>query len=410
MVYLPSENSTSSHNRLFALSAIGSSPSYTPDETVRNVPFNQALITNRELECISEAIANGHLTGDGEFTKRCQAWLEHQIGCKSALITHSCTAALEMAAILADVQPGDEVIMPSYTFVSTANAFVLRGAIPVFVDIRPDTLNLDETKVEAAITSRTKAIAPVHYAGVSCEMDTLMEIADRHNLLVIEDAAQGIMSTYKGRPVGSIGHLAALSFHQTKNIVSGEGGALLINDPRLLERAEIIREKGTNRSQFFRGEVDKYTWVDIGSSYLPSDLISALLWAQLEQSDYIQHRRHSIWQHYDEVFADLEAQQIVQRPGIPHDCQHNAHMYYLLLQNLATRTAVLAKLKSKGVQATFHYVPLHSAPAGAKYGRVSGDMTVTDDLSDRLLRLPLGGGMTMKEAEYVVSVVLEALG
>ncbi|HEY9631341.1 MAG TPA: dTDP-4-amino-4,6-dideoxygalactose transaminase [Coleofasciculaceae cyanobacterium] len=409
MIDLPSENLTSNENRLTALNSIAPPQIYKPSEAVRTVPFNKALITHRELESITEAIANGHLTGDGEFTKRCQAWLEQQIGCQTALITHSCTAALEMAAILADIQPGDEVIMPSYTFVSTANAFVLRGAVPVFVDIRPDTLNLDETKVEAAITPKTKAIAPVHYAGVSCEMDTLMDIANRHNLVVIEDAAQGIMSTYKGRPVGSIGHMAALSFHQTKNIVSGEGGALLINDPKLLERAEIIREKGTNRSKFFRGEVDKYTWVDLGSSYLPSDLISAVLWAQLEQAEYIQQRRHNIWQYYDEVFADLEAPQILQRPSIPDDCQHNAHMYYLLLQNLATRTAVLAKLKSKDVQATFHYVPLHSAPAGRKYGRVSGGMEVTDDLSDRLLRLPLGGGMTLKEAEYVVSVVLNAL-
>ncbi len=404
MVYLPLENSASS--RFVGLSI---AQPHTLEEPVQSVPFNKALITNRELECIGEAIANGHLIGDGEFTKRCQKWLEHQIGCQSALITHSCTAALEMAAILADIQPGDEVILPSYTFVSTANAFVLRGAVPVFVDIRPDTLNLDETKVEAAITSKTKAIAPVHYAGVSCEMDTLMAIADRHSLLVIEDAAQGIMATYKGRPLGSTGHLAALSFHQTKNIVSGEGGALLINDPSLLERAEIIREKGTNRSKFFRGEVDKYTWVDVGSSYLPSDLIAALLWAQLEQADHIQQRRHGIWQYYDNAFANLEAQQIVQRPSTPGDCQQNAHMYYLLLKDLKTRTAVLAKLKSRGVQAAFHYVPLHSSPAGEKYGRVSGDMAVTDDLSDRLLRLPMGGGMTLREAEYVVSVVLEVL-
>jgi dTDP-4-amino-4,6-dideoxygalactose transaminase len=404
MIYLPSENLTPSYSQPFALSSDISPSAFSPHETL-NVPFNKSLIAHRELECIGEAIANGHLTGDGEFTKRCQAWLKAQIGCHDALITHSCTAALEMAAILADVQPGDEVIMPSYTFVSTANAFVLRGAVPVFVDIRPDTLNLDEKRVEAAITPKTKAIVPVDYAGVSCEMDTLKAIADEHHLIIIEDAAQAIMSRYKGKPVGSLGHLATLSFHQTKNIISGEGGALLINNPHLVERAEIIREKGTNRSKFFRGEVDKYTWVDIGSSYLPSDLISALLWAQLEQADYIQQRRHEIWQRYHESFGDLEEQGWVQRPTIPEDCQHNAHLYYLLLQDLETRTALLAHLKSRGVQSTFHYVPLHSAPAGRKYGRASGNLTVTDDLSDRLLRLPLGAGITMKEANYVIAEV-----
>ena len=403
MVHLPLENVTSSPKMT------GVRPSVLPvrgaDEPPLHVPFNKPLITHRELECIGEAIANGQLSGDGAFTKRCQAWMESQIGCYNALLTHSCTAALEMAALLIDLQPGDEVIMPSYTFVSTANAFVLRGAVPVFVDIRPDTLNLDETKVEAAITDRTKAIAPVHYAGVSCEMDRLTAIAEAHKLFIIEDAAQAIQSRYKGNPVGSMGHLAALSFHQTKNIVSGEGGALLINDPRLVDRAEIIREKGTNRSQYFRGEVDKYTWVDIGSSFLPSDILAALLWAQFEQADYIQQCRHDIWQYYHESFAELEAQQIVRRPIIPADCQHNAHIYYLLLQDLETRTALLAYLKSRGVQATFHYVPLHSAPAGLQYGRVSGSMEFTDDLSDRLLRLPLGAGTTPSEAAYVVSVV-----
>jgi dTDP-4-amino-4,6-dideoxygalactose transaminase len=404
MVYLPSENLIPSNSQLFALNSDLSPLGFSPRETL-HIPFNKSLISHRELDCVGEAIANGHLTGDGEFTKRCQVWLEEQIGCHNALITHSCTAALEMAAILADIQPGDEVIMPSYTFVSTANAFVLRGGIPVFVDIRPDTLNLDETQVEAAITPKTKAIAPIDYAGVSCEMDMLRAIADHHDLIIIEDAAQAIMSRYKGKPVGSLGHLAALSFHQTKNIVSGEGGALLINDPRLMERAEIIREKGTNRSKFFRGEVDKYTWVDVGSSYLPSDLISALLWAQLEQADYIQQRRQDIWQYYHESFAELEEQGEVQRPTILEECQHNAHMYYLLLQDLETRTNLLAYLKSRGVQSTFHYVPLHSSPAGRKYGRTSGNLTVTDDLSDRILRLPLGAGMTVKEASYVIAEV-----
>jgi dTDP-4-amino-4,6-dideoxygalactose transaminase len=312
-----------------------------------------------------------------------------------------------MAALLADIQPGDEVILPSYTFVSTANAFVLRGATPVFIDVRPDTLNLDERKIEAVITAKTKAIAPVHYAGVSCEMDTIMAIAQEHQLFVIEDAAQAIATRYKDKPVGSLGHLAALSFHETKNVVSGEGGALLINDPKLLERAEIIREKGTNRSQFFRGEVDKYTWVDIGSSFLPSDILAACLWAQFEQADYILRRRFDIWNFYHQAFADLEAKEQAYRPSIPANCQHNAHIYYLMVRDLATRTALLAHLKHKGVRATFHYVPLHSAPAGLKYGRTSGQLEVTDRISDCIVRLPLGAGMSLKEAEYVAAVVQE---
>ena len=284
-----------------------------------NVPFNKPYMTGKELWYISQAHASGHLAGDGQFTKKCSAWLEQRIGCQKALLTHSCTAALEMAAILTDVQPGDEVIMPSYTFVSTANAFVLRGAIPVFVDIRPDTLNIDETKIEDAITPRTKVIVPVHYAGVSCEMDTIMDIARRHNLLVVEDAAQGIMSTYKGRPLGGIGHMAALSFHETKNIISGEGGALLINDPRFVERAEMIREKGTNRSQFFRGQVDKYTWVDIGSSYLPGEIVAAFLWAQMEEADAINKRRLDIWANYHQWFASLANADKVHRPAAPRE-------------------------------------------------------------------------------------------
>jgi dTDP-4-amino-4,6-dideoxygalactose transaminase len=356
---------------------------------------------------MGKAIANGHISGDGEFTKNCQNWLKKHVGCQNALITHSCTAALEMAAILADIQPGDEVIMPSYTFVSTANAFVLRGAVPVFVDIRPDTLNLDESKVEAAISARTKAIVPVHYAGVSCEMDMLRTIAEQHNLLLIEDAAQGILSRYKGRPVGSDGHLAALSFHETKNIVSGEGGALLINDDRLMERAEIIREKGTNRSKFFRGEVDKYTWVDVGSSYLPSDILAAFLWAQLEQADKIMEQRHAVWQFYHNAFAEVEQQGLVRRPIIPEDCEHNAHIYHLLVRDLETRTALLSYLKSNHIQATFHYVPLHSSPAGLKYGRVAGNLEVTEQLSDRLVRLPMGASISFKEAEYISAKVLK---
>jgi len=322
------------------------------------------------------------------------------------LLTHSCTAALDMAAMLADIQPGDEVIMPSYTFVSTANAFVLRGGVPVFVDIRPDTLNIDETLIEAAITPRTKAIVPVHYAGVACEMDTIMNIAKRHDLLVIEDAAQAVMSTYKNEHLGTIGHLGAYSFHETKNIISGEGGALLVNDTRFAERAEIIREKGTNRSQFFRGQIDKYTWVDIGSSYLPGEVIAAFLWAQMEEAPSITQRRLDIWHRYHEAFSPLEKVGKLRRPIIPDDCQHNAHMYYILLENLEQRTRVIARLKEQGVNAVFHYVPLHNSPAGKRYGRTVGEMQHTDNLSDRLLRLPLWVGMD--EAQDFVIEQLQA--
>ena len=367
------------------------------------IPFNKPYMTGKELWYISQAHASGHLAGDGQFTKKCSAWLEQRIGCQKALLTHSCTAALEMAAMLADVQPGDEVIMPSYTFVSTANAFVLRGAIPVFVDIREDTLNIDETKIEAAITPNTKVIMPVHYAGVSCEMDTIMEIAHRHKLLVIEDAAQGIMSTYKGRPLGSIGHMAALSFHETKNIISGEGGALLINDPRFAERAEVIREKGTNRSKFFRGQVDKYTWVDIGSSYLPGEIVAAFLWAQMEEADDINKRRLKIWATYHEGFESLEKAGKIRRPVLPQNCVHNAHMYYLLVPNLALRTALIERLKSKGIQSVFHYIPLHSSPRGQVGGRTVGDMKHTDGAGDRLVRLPMWLGLE----EHLTEIISE---
>jgi dTDP-4-amino-4,6-dideoxygalactose transaminase len=409
MVFNPPKNLSHSNGRVFGSSLATVAVPQVTGESQLTVPFNKVLTSNLELEYIREAIASGRTSGDGQFTKQCKTWLEQQTGCESALITHSCTAALEMAAILADIQPGDEVIMPSYTFVSTANAFVLRGAIPVFVDIRPDTLNLDESKIAAAITSKTKAIAPVHYAGVSCEMDAITAIANQHNLLIIEDAAQAICTQYKNKPVGSMGHLAALSFHETKNIVSGEGGALLINDPQLLERAEVIREKGTNRSKFFRGEVDKYTWVDVGSSYLPSDIIAAFLWAQLERSEYILQRRLDIWNYYHEQFLELEALGLARRPMIPDHCQHNGHIYQLLVKDLETRTALMADLKSKGIQSTFHYVPLHSAPAGLKYGRTSGSLAVTDRVSDTLVRLPLGSGMTHVEAEYVSRAVIEFL-
>lgn len=360
---------------------------------INSIPFNKPYMTGRELWYIAQAHTNGHLAGDGMFTKKCHAWLEARTGAKKALLTHSCTAALEMAAILADIQPGDEVIMPSYTFVSTANAFVLRGGVPVFVDIRLDTLNIDETKIEAAITPRTKAIVPVHYAGVACEMDAIMDIAQRHNLLVIEDAAQGIMSTYKGKPLGAIGHFGAFSFHETKNIISGEGGALLINDERFAERAEIIREKGTNRSQFFRGQVDKYTWTDVGSSYLPGEVIAAFLWAQMEEAQNITDKRIAIWHQYHEVLAPLEAAGKLRRPVIPDCCIHNAHMYYIILDSLETRSSLISHLKANGVNAVFHYVSLHSAPAGRQFGRVHGVLNNTEDISDRLLRLPLWIGV-----------------
>jgi dTDP-4-amino-4,6-dideoxygalactose transaminase len=372
-----------------------------------NIPFNKPFMTGKELQYISQAHADGHLAGDGEFSRKCHAWLESRIGCSRALLTHSCTAALEMTAILARIQPGDEVIMPSYTFVSTANAFVTRGATPVFIDIRPDTLNIDENMIEDAITGKTVAIVAVHYAGVGCEMDTILDIARRHDLLVIEDAAQGMGSAYKGRPLGSIGDLATLSFHETKNIISGEGGALLINNPDYSERAETIREKGTNRSQFFRGEVDKYTWVDIGSSYLPSDLIAAFLLAQMEEVESITQRRRAIWDRYHQALSDSEASGRLRRPVIPPHCEHNAHMYYLLLPDLEKRSSFIAHLKKRDIQSVFHYVPLHDAPMGRKCGRTSGDLSRTSDYSERLVRLPLWLGIE-PFLDDVIQCVLEA--
>jgi len=357
------------------------------------VPFNKPFLTGRELHYIAQAHVNSHLSGDGPFTKRCQAWLEQVTGCRKALLTHSGTGALEMAAILAGTGPGDEIIMPSFTFVSTANAFVLRGAVPVFVDIRQDTLNIDERLVEGAITPRTKAICVVHYAGVSCEMDPIMEIAARHGIAVIEDAAQGIFSRYNGRPLGSIGQFGALSFHETKNVISGEGGALLVNDPAGVERAEIIREKGTNRSKFFRGQVDKYTWVDVGSSYLPGEIIAAFLAAQFEEAEAITQRRLALWDRYHAWAEPYERAGRLRRPIVPANCTHNAHMYYLLLDDLADRTHFIESLKAKDIGAVFHYIPLHSSPAGMKYGRADGALPVTDDISDRLVRMPLWCGL-----------------
>jgi dTDP-4-amino-4,6-dideoxygalactose transaminase len=371
-----------------------------------NIPFNKPHTTGKELAYIAQALSSGHLSGNGPFAKKCCGWLEQRIGSQKALLTHSCTAALEMAAILSRVGPGDEVIMPSFTFVSTANAFVLRGATPVFVDIRLDTLNIDEAKIEQAITPRTKVIVPVHYAGVGCEMDAIMDIARRHNLMVIEDAAQGIIANYKNRPLGGIGHMAALSFHETKNIISGEGGALLVNDPRFVERAEIIWEKGTNRNQFFRGLVDKYTWVDVGSSYLPGEIVAAFLWAQMEDADEITRRRLAIWDKYHGAFADLETSGTVRRPIVPRECLHNAHMYYLLLADLERRSAFIARLKSKEIQAVFHYVPLHASPFGRDVGRAVGDMKITNRVADQLVRLPLWLGI---DDDLVVAEAIAAI-
>lgn len=367
------------------------------------IPFNRPYMTGRELLYISHAHSNCQLSGDGPFTKRCHAWLEEQSGATKALLTHSCTAALEMSALLLELQPGDEIIMPSYTFVSTANAFVLRGAVPVFVDIREDTLNIDERLIEAAITLRTKAICVVHYAGVACEMDAILDIASAHGLHVIEDAAQGIYSTYKGRALGAIGDLGCLSFHETKNIISGEGGALLVRDPEFALRAEILREKGTDRSRFFRGQVDKYTWIDMGSSYLPSELVAAFLAAQIEEGERITASRMALWDSYHAWAADHEANGILRRPIVPAHCGHNAHMYYLLMPTFECRTAFIEHMKERGIATVFHYIPLHSSPAGIRFCRTSGKLPVTDSVSSRLVRMPLWLGL-----EKVLDEVLSA--
>ena len=375
------------------------------------IPFNKPFTIGAELENIAAAVREGHLAGDGRFTRQCHRWLEQNLGAKRALLTHSCTAALEMAAILCDLQPGDEVIMPSFTFVSTANAFVLRGAVPVFVDIRPDMLNLDEKLAAKAVTPRTRAIVPVHYAGVACEMDALMALARARDLVVVEDAAQGVLAEYKGRKLGAIGHLGCLSFHETKNVISGEGGALLINDERFVARAEIIREKGTNRAQFFRGEVDKYTWVDIGSSFLPSEVIGAFLWAQLERAGEINARRVGLCATYREELAALEAGGLLRLPQAPPaGVTGNGHMFYVLLPDPAARARLIAHLKSLGIHSVFHYVPLHSSPAGRKFGRAAGPMTVTDDISGRLLRLPLYYGLDEADARRIAAAVRAFFG
>lgn len=375
----------------------------------RQIPFNRPYMTGKELFYIAKAHAQGRLAGDGPFAGLCHEFLEQRTGCAKALLTHSCTAALEMAALLLDCGAGDEIIMPSYTFVSTANAFALRGTTPVFVDIRQDTLNLDETLVEAAITPRTKAIAAVHYAGVGCEMDALLGIAGQHGLKVVEDAAQGALASYKGKPLGSIGELGCYSFHETKNLTSGEGGALLVRDPELIAHAEIVREKGTDRNRFFRGEVDKYTWQALGSSYLSGELSAAFLWAQFEEADRITGERLALWDRYHDLLAPMEASGDLRRPIVPGHCQHNAHMYYVLLPPKIDRARVLADMKRAGVNAIFHYVPLHSSPAGKRCGRASGDLTITDAVFARLIRLPLWIGLTEEDQRRVVAALTAAL-
>ena len=369
------------------------------------ISFNVPPVVGNEMKYIKEAIENKKICGDGVFTKKCSAWLEQKTGTAKALLTTSCTHATEMAAILADIQPGDEVIMPSYTFVSTADAFVLRGAKAVFVDIRPDTMNIDENLIEEAITERTKAIVPVHYAGVACEMDTICGIAEKYHLSVIEDAAQGVLSTYKGRQLGTIGDYGCYSFHETKNYSMGEGGALLIKDPENIERAEVIREKGTNRSKFFRGQIDKYTWMDAGSSYLPSELNAAYLWAQLEVADTILANRMRSWNMYFSSLKELEEKGYIQLPVMPKECTHNAHMFYIKTKDLEERQNLIAYLEAKGIKAVFHYIPLHSSPAGRKYGTFYGEDRYTTKESERLLRLPMYYHLEKKDIEFVVEQV-----
>ncbi len=371
------------------------------------IRFNVPPYTGKELDYIKVAVENQKICGDGEFTHKCNEWIEQKTGTKKALLTTSCTHATELAAILADIKPGDEVIMPAYTFVSTADAFVLRGATVVFVDIRPDTMNMDENLIEAAITDKTKAIVPVHYAGVSCEMDKIMEIAEKYHLVVVEDAAQGIMSTYKGKALGTIGDFGCFSFHETKNFSMGEGGALLIRDEKDVENAEIIREKGTNRAKFFRGQIDKYTWVEKGSSYLPSEMNAAYLYAQLELAEEITSNRMATWDRYYHAFEELEADGKIELPVIPEGCTHNAHMFYLKCKDLEERTALIQFLKHNDILAVFHYVPLHTAPAGLKYGRFHGEDIYTTKESERLVRLPLYYGLEPEKTEYIISKVKE---
>jgi len=370
--------------------------------TTSPIPFNNPFIAGKELYYIARAVVDGHLSGNGRFTNLCQDWFKEHLGCPKVLLTHSCTGALEMSAILCGINPGDEIIMPSFTFVSTANAFVLRGGVPVFIDIRADNLNMDESLIEGAITEKTKAIVPVHYAGIGCEMQKIMKIASDHNLRVIEDAAQGLLSCYQDRFLGTIGHLGCLSFHETKNIISGEGGALLINDPEFTERSEIIWEKGTNRSQFFRGQVDKYTWVDIGSSFLPSELTAAFLFAQLEEAEKIIAKRRSIFQEYMDGLQFLSDQGKLQLPYTDPSCKSNGHIFYVLTGSPEERNDLMNHFRSRDILAVFHYVPLHSSPAGRRYGRAFGNMKITNDVSNRLLRLPMFYDMSEDVVERVV--------
>ena len=371
------------------------------------IGFNVAPFTGKEFDYIREAIEAEHICGDGIFTKKCNDWIEKQTGTAKALLTTSCTHATEMAALLLELQPGDEVIMPSYTFVSTADAFVLRGAVPVFADIRPDTMNLDETLIEAAVTERTRAIVPVHYAGVSCEMDRILEIAEKYGLAVVEDAAQGVCASYKGRALGTMGDYGCFSFHETKNFSMGEGGALLIRDPEHVEDAEILREKGTDRSKFFRGQVDKYRWVNHGSSYLPSDMNAAYLWAQLEMADAITADRMRNWELYREMLQPLALQEKIELPMVPEECIHNAHMFYLKAADLEERTELIAYLKAAEIQTVFHYVPLHTAPAGLKFGRFSWEDRYTTRESERILRLPMYYGLKEEQVLYVAEKIKE---
>ncbi len=367
------------------------------------ISFNNLSLDGTELANVAEAIASG-ISGNGQFTAKCQSLLEERLGARKVLLTHSCTAALEMSAILAGIAPGDEVIMPSYTFTSTANAVVLRGAVPVFVDIRPDTLNMDESRIEAAISPRTRAICAVHYAGVGCEMDAILDIARQHDLIVVEDAAQALEASYRGRPLGTLGQLGAFSFHESKNIVSGEGGALIINDPALIERAEIVWEKGTNRVQFKRGTVDKYSWVDVGSSFLPSDILAGFLLAQLAASPRITARRKAVWRRYHDALADIDPR-LMQRPVVPPHCEANGHIYFVLAPSRVVRDHWLRTLNAEGIDTVTHYVPLHSAPAGLRFGRTPGQMEVTDDVADRLLRLPMHANLSVDDQDRVVAAV-----
>ncbi len=389
-----------------SMTSLSSSAKTDMNENPR-IDFNRPLPVGKELEYVTQAIQSGHISGDGQFTKKCSVLLEQELGVPKVLLTTSCTHALDMSAILLDVQPGDEVIIPDFTFVSTVNAFVLRGAKPVFIDVRPDTLNLDESKLEALITPRTKVIVPVHYAGVGCEMDSIMEIVRHHNLTVVEDNAHGLFGKYKDKYLGTFGALAAQSFHETKNFTSGEGGALLINDSKIIERAEIIREKGTNRSRFFRGQVDKYTWVDIGSSYLPSDILAAFLYGQLEQRQKIQSHRKNLWYTYEMGLKDWAAKHNVKLPTVPEHCEQAYHMFYMLMPDLDLRQKLIMYLRERGIYSVFHYLPLHLSDMGRGYGGKEGDCPITERISDQLIRLPFHNVLTGSEQEQVIEAILE---